>query len=70
MDVSFLTNGNVVVIIEHDEVAKLQVTSQAGSFLGDTLLGTAIPKNSICVVVGKLVAGLVESCGSVSLSNG
>ena len=47
----WVTNGNVVVIVDADQVAELQMASSASSFTGNTLHGTAIAKEAIGVVV-------------------
>ena len=65
-----LTNGDVVVIVDHDQVAKLQVTSQRSRLAGNTLLSTSITEEGICVVVDQLVARLVELSSGVCLCNG
>lgn len=61
------TNGDVVVVVDHDEVAKLQVTSCTGCLAGNALHGTSITEKAICVVVDKLKPGLVEDRSSVCL---
>lgn len=65
-----LTNGNVVVVVEGDQVAKLEVASSGGSLGGNTLHGAAITEEAVGVVVDKLVAGLVEGGSSLALSHG
>ena len=60
----------MVVIVNHDEVAELQMTSHRSSLGGDTLHSAAITEECVCVVVDQLVAGLVEDGGSVLLSDG
>ena len=65
-----LTNGDVVVVVDHDEVAELQVAGHGCSLRGDTLHSTAVTEEGVCVVVEQLVAGLVEDGGRVPLSNG
>jgi hypothetical protein len=65
-----LTNGNVVVVVEGDQVAELEVTSGGGSLRGNTLHGAAITEEAVGVVVDKLVAGLVEGGSSLTLSHG
>jgi hypothetical protein len=65
----FLTDGDMVVIVDGDKVAKLQVTGHGGSLAGNTLHSTAITEEGVCVVVDELVAGLVEDTGGVSLGN-
>jgi hypothetical protein len=60
----------VVVIVDHDEVAELQVAGHGCGLGGDTLHSTAVTEEGVCVVVEQLVAGLVEDGGRVPLSNG
>jgi hypothetical protein len=60
----------VVVVIDHDQVAELQVTGHGGSLAGNALHSAAITEEGVCVVVNKLVAGLVEDGGSVPLGHG
>ena len=67
---SVLTNGNVVVVVEGDQVAELQVTGSGGSLGGNTLHGAAITEEAVGVVVDKLVAGLVEGTSGLALSHG
>jgi len=64
------TNRDVVVIIDGNEVAELQVTGHGSSLAGNTLHRAAITEECECVVVDQLVAGLVEDGGSMPLSNG
>lgn len=65
-----LTNGNVVVVVDGNQVAELQVTSHRGSLGGNTLHGTAITEEGVGVVVEQLIAGLVEDTTGVGLGNG
>lgn len=65
-----LTNGNMVVIIDSNQIAKLEMTSSGGSLTGNTLHGTAVTKEDIGMVVGELKTGLVENSCGVGLSNG
>jgi hypothetical protein len=64
------TNGNVVVIVDSNQIAELQVTSSRSSFTGNTLHSTAITEEHECVVVDKLEARFVKDSRSVRLSNG
>jgi hypothetical protein len=64
------TDGNMVVIVESNKVAEFQVTSCASSLAGNTLHSTTITEDGVCVVVEKLIAGLVEHTSAVSLGNG
>lgn len=68
-DRKLLTNGNMVVIIYVDQVTELQVTSKTGSFAGNTLHGTTITEEAVCVVVEEFITRLVEDGGAVSLGN-
>lgn len=64
-----LTNGDVVVIVDGNEVSELQVTGSGGSLAGNTLHSATITEEHVDVVVDQLVAGLVEDGGGVLLSN-
>ena len=64
-----LTNGNVVIIVNHDKVAELQVTGSGGSLRGNTLLGATITEEAVGVVVNQVVVWLVEDGGSVGLGD-
>lgn len=68
--INVLTNGDVVVIVDCDEVAQLQVTRSASRLTCNTLHSTAIAEEAVCVVVDKLVAILIEGRRGVSLSYG
>lgn len=67
---SKLTNGNVVVVVNHDKVAELQVTGSRGGLGGNTLLGATIAEKAVGVVVNEVEAGLVEDGSGVCLGNG
>lgn len=60
----------MVVVVDGNQVAKLQVTSSGGSLAGNTLHSAAITEEGVGVVVNKVVAGLVEDGGSVGLADG
>lgn len=60
----------MVVVVESDQVAELEVTGGGGSLGGNTLHGAAITEEAVGVVVDKLVAGLVEGGSGVTLSHG
>jgi hypothetical protein len=64
-----LTNGNVVVVVDGNQVAKLQVTSSRSSLASNTLHGAAITEEAVCVVVEQGVSGLVENTTAVGLSD-
>lgn len=64
------TNGDTVVIVDGNEVTKLQVTSHRGSLAGNTLHSTAVTEETVGVVVEEVIAGLVEGTSSLGLGNG
>lgn len=64
-----LTNGDVVVVVDGNQVAQLQVTGHRSSLAGNTLHSTAITEEGVGVVVDELVARLVEDSSGVGLSN-
>ena len=64
-----LTNGDVVVIIDGNQVPKSQVTSQAGSFTSHAFHSTAISKEAICVIVDEVKTRLVEDRSGMLLGN-
>lgn len=61
------TNGNVIVIIDHDKIAQLQVSSGTSSFTGNTLHSTAIPEEGKSMIVDYFEPWLVEFRCCVSL---
>jgi len=63
------TNGNVVVIVNGNQVTQLQVTGGRGSLAGNALHSAAITKKHVSVVVDQLEAGLVEDGCSMRLRN-
>ena len=60
----------MVVVVDHDEVAELQMTGSRGSLRGNSLHGATITEEAVGVVVNQIVARLVEDGSSVSLRNG
>lgn len=60
----------MVVVVDHDKVAELQVAGGTGGLAGDALHGAAVTEEAICVVVAQIVARLVEDTGGVSLGDG
>jgi hypothetical protein len=63
-------NGNVVVVVDTDQLSELQVTSLGSGLRGNTLHSTSISEETVGVVVEELETGLVEAGGEVSLSHG
>ena len=57
----------MIVIVNHDEVAQLQVTSSASGFACDTLHGAAISEEAESVVVDEVKSRLIELCTSMCL---
>jgi phosphoribosylformylglycinamidine (FGAM) synthase-like amidotransferase family enzyme len=60
----------VVVIIDGDQVAELQMTSKGGGFASNTLLSATISEEHESVVVDQVKAGLVEDGAGMGLCNG
>ena len=60
----------MVVVVDGNQVAELQVTSSGSSLAGNTLHGTSITEEHVGVVVDELKARLVEDSRSVRLCNG
>lgn len=60
----------MVVVVDGDQVAKLQVTSGGGSLAGNTLHCTAVTEENKGVVVDEVETRLVENTSSVGLSHG
>lgn len=60
----------MVIIIDHDKVAQLQVTRCTGCFACNTFLSTSITEESKCMVVDQLISRFVKYCGGVSLRDG
>jgi hypothetical protein len=50
-DVRFLTDGDMIIVIDSDQVAELQMTSKTSSFAGDALLGTTISKECVGMII-------------------
>jgi hypothetical protein len=65
-----LTNGDVVIVVDGNQVAELKVTGHGGGLGGDTLHGAAITEESVGVVVEQLEAGLVVDTTGVGLGHG
>lgn len=59
----------MVVVVDTNQVPKLQMTSGGCSLRGNTLHETAIAKEHESVVVNQVIARLVEDSGGVGLGN-
>lgn len=68
--VDVTVNGDVVVIVDADEVAKLEVAGEGRGLAGDTLHQAAVAEEAVCVVVDNVESGLVENSAGVSLGHG
>lgn len=68
--VGVTVNGDVVVVVDGNQVAELEVTSQGRGLGGDTLHQATVTEEAVCVVVDKVEVLLVEGGASLSLGNG
>jgi len=59
----------MVVIVDSDEVAELQVTSHTGGLACDTFHCTSVAEEAVGVVAEELKVGLVECSSDVLLCN-
>ena len=57
-----LTNGDLVVVVDGDQVAELQVTSHGRCLAGNTLHCTSITEEGVCVVIDQVKSILIELC--------
>jgi hypothetical protein len=64
------TNGNVVIVVDADEISQLQMASHASGLAGNALHGAAITKEAVGMVVDNVEAILVVDSSSVCLGNG
>jgi hypothetical protein len=63
-------DGDVIVVINGNQVAELQMARKRSSLTGNTLHHTTITQECICIIVDQLESRLVEFGGSVVLGNG
>lgn len=63
------TDGDMVVIIDANEIAELQMTSQGSCLACNTFHSTSITKETVCVIVHHLEALLVEHTTSMRLTH-
>lgn len=68
--VGVAVDGDVVVVVDADQVAQLEVTGQGGSLTRDTFHQATVAEEAVCVVVNDVKSRLVEGGSSVSLSHG
>ncbi len=64
---NWLTNGDMIVIIDGNEIAELQMASKTGSFASNSFHGTSISKEHVSVVIDQVKVWLVEDSSGVSL---
>ena len=62
-------DGDVVVVVEGDQLAQAQVAGQGGRLTGDALLMAAVTHDHVGVVIDQGVAGLVEVGRQVRLGD-
>jgi hypothetical protein len=60
----------MVIVVDSDQVAELQMSSSRSGFTCNAFHSTAIAEESVGVVVDEFIARLVEDSGSVRLGNG
>jgi hypothetical protein len=65
-----LTNRDVIVVVDGNQVPELQVTSNAGSLAGNSFLCASVTEEHVGVVVKQVVTGLVELGSGVCLGDG
>lgn len=68
--VGVTVDGDVVVIVDGNEVAELQVAGQRACLARDTLHQATITEEAVCVVVDQVEARLVVDGSGVGLGNG
>lgn len=69
-DLSVSVDGDLVVIVEGNELAEAPVTSEGAGLIGDTLHHASITEDAVGVVVNNLGGvRLVEASGKMSLCN-
>lgn len=64
------TDGDVVVVVHHDQISQLQMPCQTCSLTGYAFHSAAIPEKAVGMVVEQLEAGLVEHSRCMPLCNG
>jgi hypothetical protein len=68
--VGVAVNGNVIIIIDGNEVTELEMSCHGGSLTGHTLHHASVAQEDIGVVIDQVEAGLVEYGSGVSLGHG
>lgn len=63
-------NGDVVVVVEHNQLAEAKVTGERARLRADALLQAAVAAENVGVVVDDVIARLVEARGRVRLGDG
>jgi len=60
IDLRLLTNGDVIVVVDHNQVAQLLMTGNTGRLASNALLCASIAHKAVGVVVEKLEPRPVE----------
>ncbi len=63
-------DGDVVVVVEIDELAQLEVAGQTGGLAGDALHQIPVPADGVDVMVHHVEAGAVVALGQPALGHG
>mmetsp|Transcript_21270 Transcript_21270/g.50571 ORF Transcript_21270/g.50571 Transcript_21270/m.50571 type:complete len:670 (+) Transcript_21270:384-2393(+) len=63
-------DGDVVIVVQDDQLAEAEVTRQARGFAGDTLLQASVTADDVGEVVEDLVLGRVVGGGQVRFGHG
>ena len=64
------TDRDVVVIVDGDQSAKLQVPCSTGGLGSNAFHRTPVAEEHVCVIIYEIIARLVERCSSMLLSEG
>lgn len=59
----------MVVVVDRNEVAQLQMACNTCRFAGDTLHSTSIPEEAVCIVGEDVIPRFVKLASSMRLSN-
>jgi len=69
-DIGITVNGDMVVIIDANEVSKLEMTGEGSSFGGNAFLEAAVTDKDVGEAVKEVETRAVERGGSLSLGDG
>ncbi len=68
-DVGIALDGNVIIIVKHDQLAQFQGAGQGSCFAGDPFHQAAVANKCVGVMVDDLEIGAVEPGGQMSLAD-